>query len=74
MMLELGVSRMTEVSLMGLGLSRTSAVALSQVVIPDDLTPEQALAWLHEQVVEQLPVPVLVRSGIAEVLKLSRAA
>jgi hypothetical protein len=74
MMLELGVSRTTEVSLMALGLSRTSAVALSHVITADELLPEEALAWLRDQVVEQLAVPVLVRREIAEILELVRAA
>jgi hypothetical protein len=71
MMLELGVSRTTEVSLMSLGLSRTSAIALSELITADQLTPEQALAWLRAQVVEQLGVPVLVQNEIAEILKLT---
>jgi hypothetical protein len=74
MMLELGVSRPTEVSLMGLGLSRTSAIALSQLITADQLTPEQALAWLSNQVVEQLAVPVLVQGEVAEILKLAARA
>ena len=47
MMLELSVSRPTEVSLMSLGLSRTSAVALSELIIADDLSREAALEWLR---------------------------
>jgi hypothetical protein len=66
MMLELGVSRTTEVSLMALGLSRTSTVALSEYIVPDELTPSEALAWLRERDLATLPLPALVRREIAE--------
>ena len=35
MLLELGVNRVTELSLMALGLSRSTAVALSEFIIAD---------------------------------------
>lgn len=47
MMLELGVSRVTDVSLLALGLSRTSAVMISERLVQSTLSPEQALAWLR---------------------------
>lgn len=64
MMLELGVSRPTEVSLMSLGLSRTSVIALSEYIVEDDLSPERALSWLRVQDLESLPLPELVRREI----------
>lgn len=64
MMLELGVSRPTEVSLMALGLSRTTTIAVSELIIDDDLEPADALAWLHEQDLESLALPLLVRREI----------
>jgi hypothetical protein len=70
MMLELGVSRPTEVSLMSLGLSRTAAITLSANLEAEVLTPEQALAWLHALVLDQLEVPVAVRREVREVLEL----
>jgi hypothetical protein len=63
-MLELGVSRRTDVSVMSLGLSRTSTVALAQYIVRDDLTPEQALEWLQTHDLDRLPLPVLVRREI----------
>jgi hypothetical protein len=68
MMLELGVSRPTAVSLMGLGLSRTSAIALSELVEATDLTPEQALAWLRERQGRPLDVAALVQREVDELL------
>jgi hypothetical protein len=64
MMLELGVSRATEVSLMALGLSRTSVIAISQFIIEDELTREEALTWLRAQELEVLDIPALVREEI----------
>jgi hypothetical protein len=67
MMLELGVSRATEVSLMALGLSRTSVIAISQFIIEDELTREEALAWLRAQELEVLDIPALVRAEIERI-------
>ncbi|WP_207558583.1 hypothetical protein, partial [Mycobacteroides abscessus] len=64
MMLELGVSRPTEVSLMALGLSRTTTIAVSELIIDDDLEPADALAWLRQQDLEALALPVLVRREV----------
>lgn len=65
MMLELGVSRVTEVSLMALGLSRTSTIALAEYIIDDELSPQQVLAWLRARNLEMLSLPALVRKEIA---------
>lgn len=69
MMLELGVSRVSEVSLMSLGLSRTSAVALSEFIVADSLTREEAIAWVneHHDVLEELPA--IVKREIETVLQ-----
>jgi hypothetical protein len=67
MMLELGVSRDTEVSLMTLGLSRTSVVAVSEFIIDDSLTREQCLAWLREQNLAALDLPAIVREELERV-------
>lgn len=74
MMLELGVSRTTEVSLMALGLSRTSAVALSEFIVADDLSREEAAAWIRENPEPQLGLPALVRREIASVFGLRQVA
>jgi hypothetical protein len=65
MMLELGVSRDTHVSLMALGLSRTSAIALAEYIVDDELSREQCLTWLAEQDLRQLSLPVLVIEEVA---------
>jgi hypothetical protein len=68
MMLELGVSRMTEVSMMSLGLSRTTTVALSEYVIADDLSPDECLVWLRENDVSTFDLPSLVIREIQTVI------
>lgn len=67
MMLELGVSRVTELSLMASGLSRTSAVALSEFIVADDLGRPQVNEWINanRETIEGLPA--LVRREIARV-------
>jgi hypothetical protein len=77
MMLELGVSRQTELSLMALGLSRTTAVALSELIVADDLDREGALAWLSQQNLAALDLAALIKVEVSEILSargLSEAA
>jgi hypothetical protein len=74
MMLELGVSSATEVSLMNLGISRAGAVAVAELTMADDLDNRRVLAWLRDQNLEQLAVPVLVRGELAELLSTAPAA
>lgn len=69
MMMELGVSRVTEVSMMSLGLSRTSVVALSEHIVGDNLTPAESLEWIASHDIGALDLPALV---VAEVLDASR--
>ncbi|MGX1703410.1 DEAD/DEAH box helicase [Microbacterium sp. NPDC055357] len=69
MMMELGVSRVTEVSMMSLGLSRTSVVALSEHIIKDDLTPEQSLEWIASHDIGAYDLPALV---VAEIANMTR--
>ena len=64
MLLELGVSRTTELSMMILGLSRTTAVALSEHIIDDELGTAECLTWLGQRDIETLGLPVLVRREI----------
>jgi DEAD/DEAH box helicase/Helicase conserved C-terminal domain len=68
MMLELGVARTTEVSMMALGLSRASAVELEEHISKDELTPEECLDWLQKANIEGYGLPRLVEREIQEVL------
>lgn len=69
MMLEMGVARTTELSMMTLGLSRASAIALEKYVVPDTLTRDECIRWLTEQDLDSLDVPALVREEIAGVVE-----
>jgi hypothetical protein len=64
MMLELGVSRATELSLMTLGISRTSAVALAEYIIEGTLTRDQVIDWISQRDLDAYPLPELVREEI----------
>ncbi len=68
MMLELGVSRASEVMLMSLGLSRTATVALSDFIGVDEWSRTEAIAWLADQNLDGLGVPVLLQREIGDVL------
>ncbi len=70
--LEFGVSSRTLLSLMELGLSRMSAVALYEKIARDDLDKAQCLAWVAARV-DQLPgmdIPVIIVREILERLPL----
>lgn len=68
MMLELGVARTTEVSMMAIGLSRATAIALEEFVSQDDLTPEECEEWLRQASIETMDLPELVKREIREIL------
>ncbi|HZS80798.1 MAG TPA: DEAD/DEAH box helicase [Herbaspirillum sp.] len=68
--LELGVSQQTQISLIGIGLSRTSAIAVSDFITPDSLTEHQVLQWLveNEKIWQNFSLPILVKKEIGRVL------
>lgn len=68
MLLELGVSRNSEVVLMSLGLSRTATIILGEFVGVDEWSGREALAWLSELNLDGLGVPALIQREIADVL------
>jgi len=55
--LEFGVSTKTLISLLGLGLSRTSAVALYEYMARDDLDADECRAWAREYGLAGLDLP-----------------
>jgi hypothetical protein len=68
MMLEMGVSRPTELSMMTLGLSRSSAVALEPNIMDDTLDRAGALEWLRNADIGDYDVPALVVAEIEAIL------
>lgn len=68
--LEFGVSSRTLLSLMELGLSRFSAVALYELIARDDLSKEDCLAWVAERQAqfEGMDIPAIIVREIREKL------
>lgn len=68
--LEFGVSSRTLLSLMELGMSRMSAVALYEKIARDDLTAEACLAWVaeREDQLEGMDIPAIIIREIRQKL------
>lgn len=59
--LEFGASQGTQIALMGLGLSRTTAIQLSEIIAADDLDMEKALRWISAADLDTLDLsPIMV--------------
>jgi hypothetical protein len=69
-LLELGVSIPTQVSLMAVGLSRATAIRISELIASDSLTETEAIDWLSSYPIESLEMPELMKREIREVLRL----
>lgn len=72
MMLELGVSRPTDVSLMSLGLSRTATTQISEFIADGQLNTAEALDWLSEQNLSSLGIPAMIVREVDEVVRRAR--
>lgn len=70
--LEFGVSSMTLFSLIGLGLSRMSAVALYEKIARDDLSREGCIAWISERLdqFQAMDIPAIIIREVRECLML----
>jgi superfamily II DNA/RNA helicase len=70
--LEFGVSSTTLLSLMELGLSRMSAVALYEKIARDDLNKEGCVAWIAERVgqFQAMDIPAIIVREVRERLTL----
>lgn len=74
MMLELGVSRTTEVSLMAMGISRNATIAISEYIVEDNLTPQEVQIWLARQDIAHTSLPRLVKTELLMRLAESESA
>jgi hypothetical protein len=74
--LEFGVATQTLLSLIGLGLSRTSAVTLNEFLADDSLSEEDILDWLRARTWQTVDIPKVIQREIEGVLsrRLSLAA
>jgi hypothetical protein len=68
MMLELGVSRTTELSMMSLGISRTATVAIGELIVEDNLTADEVITWLRSRNLGSLGLPVLIVQEVTTLL------
>ncbi len=66
--LELGVSVRTALALMELGLSRTSAIELFELMMDTEMDKEQVLAWLKQRDIDVMDLPALVRNEVRRIL------
>lgn len=66
--LEFGVATKTLLSLIGLGLSRTSAVALNEYLGDDSLSEDQIFLWLSRRTWLTLDLPAVVKREIDKLL------
>ncbi len=69
--LEFGVATTTLLSLVGLGLSRTSAVALSGLIARDDLSPDGCIDWVvrNRADLRRTDLPAAIRREIEQRLR-----
>lgn len=68
-LLEFGVSQQTQLSLMGLGLGRSSAISLSELITDDTLDEAGCLKWLGENNWMTEDMPVLIKQEISNLLQ-----
>jgi hypothetical protein len=66
--LEFGVATQTLLSLIGLGLSRTSAVALNEFLADNRLAEDAVLDWLQTRRWETLDIPGVVRREVESLI------
>jgi hypothetical protein len=69
--LELGVNQQTQIALIGVGLSRTSTIAVSEIISADSLSEPQVLQWLarNRDHWSHSALPLLVKREIERVLE-----
>lgn len=67
--LELGLSQQTQISLVSMGLSRTAAVMLSELISKDNLTQPECAAWIRTTDLTSTDLPKLVQMEILESMR-----
>lgn len=70
--LEFGASQKTQISLMALGMSRTSAVMISEYITSDSLEPNECIKWLKSVDIEVLGFSPIVVEEILKVLTIHK--
>lgn len=70
-LLELGISSQTGFGFIELGLSRTAAIALAEIVSASNLTAAECREWLRNNDITGLDLPKLVRDEIAALVQIT---
>ena len=71
LLLEFGVSQQTQMSLMSLGLSRTTTITVSDLIARDDLTIEEAVKWIAGQDWDSIELPRLAKREVEKIVSLT---
>ena len=66
--LEFGASQQTQLSMMGLGLSRTTAIALSEFIVDDNLSEDEVLQRISSLSLESLNLPLAIQREVAALM------
>ena len=69
MWLEFGVSQQTQISLISLGLSRNTSIALSEYIASDNLNRADCLAWISENDISLLEISPIMIEEILNIKK-----
>jgi superfamily II DNA/RNA helicase len=66
--LEFGVSQQTQISLIGLGLTRNSAITISDFIANDSFSRSQCVEWLRSQDLETMSISPIMTKEIEKIL------
>ena len=69
--LEFGASQDTQIALMNLGLSRTTAISLSEYIAADDYDMKKCIEWIKSNDIEQLDLSLIIKEEIMQVVNTS---
>ncbi|WP_278471015.1 DEAD/DEAH box helicase [Gimesia maris] len=67
--LELGVSLPTQISLVGIGLSRTTSIRISEYIADDSLDESAVRSWLAERSWESTDLPEIMKKEVKSILE-----
>ena len=66
--LEFGVSQKTHLSLLSLGLSRNTVIALTEYIVNTQMSKDESLSWLRQQNIEQLELSKILIEDVKKIL------
>lgn len=67
--LEFGVSQQTQISLINLGLSRNTAITLSEFIADDNFNRQQCIEWIKSTDISTLSLSPIMQSEIQRIIK-----